>query len=57
VFYLWVNLWLELRDRRRGDLPGALIALIGRSGDSAAQFNEVSSYIRAVANQGGLELY
>jgi hypothetical protein len=56
VFYRWVNLWLGLRERRGDGLPGALIALIGRCGDSGAGFDEMASYFHAVAQQGELEL-
>ena len=52
-FYLWVNLWLQ----QRFGSPGALVALLGTSGDLGPVPNETRSYLHAVASQGGLELF
>jgi hypothetical protein len=51
-FYLWVNSWLQQRD----GLPGALIALVGTSGEPGPAFIEIRSYLHAVAGQGRMEL-
>jgi hypothetical protein len=51
-FYLWVNLWLQ----QRNGLPGALIALVGTTGDSGTGAMETRSYLHAVASQAHLEL-
>jgi hypothetical protein len=51
-FYLWVNLWLQ----QRNGLPGALITLVGTTGDSGVASIETRSYLHAVASQGHLEL-
>jgi len=52
-FYLWVNLWLQ----QRVGLPGALVVLLGTSGDWGPAHNETRSYLHAVASQGRLELF
>jgi hypothetical protein len=52
-FYLWVNLWLQ----QRFGLPGALVVLLGTSGDLGSAYNETRSYLHAVASQGRLELF
>jgi hypothetical protein len=52
-FYLWVNLWLQQRCGR----PGALVVLLGTSGDVGPACNENRSYLHAVASQGRLELF
>jgi hypothetical protein len=52
-FYLWVNLWLQ----QRCGQPGALVVLLGTSGDVGLACNENRSYLHAVASQGGLELF
>jgi hypothetical protein len=52
-FYLWVNLWLQQRCGR----PGALVVLLGTTGDVGPACNEIRSYLHAVASQGGLELF
>jgi len=52
-FYLWVNLWLQ----QRFGLPGALVVLLGTSGDWGPAHNETRSYLHAVASQGRLELF
>ena len=52
-FYLWVNLWLQHRCGR----PGALVVLLGTSGDVGPACNENRSYLHAVASQGRLELF
>jgi hypothetical protein len=52
-FYLWVNLWLQMR---RG-LPGALVGLLGTSVDANSAANETRRYLHAVASQGGLRLF
>ena len=51
-FYLWVNLWLQ----QRFGLPGALVVLLGTSGDWGPAYNEARSYLHAVASQGRLDL-
>jgi len=52
-FYLWVNLWLQ----QRGGRPGALVVLLGTSGERGPARNESRSYLHAVASQGQLELF
>ena len=52
-FYLWVNFWLQ----QRCGLPGALVVLLGTSGDVGPACSENRSYLHAVASQGGLELF
>ncbi len=52
VFYLWVNLWLQVRS----GLPGALVALVVPGEESHFGVNETRRYLCAVASQGGLEL-
>ncbi len=52
-FYLWVNLWLELR----AGLPGALVALVGTSQDARSEPSDIRGYLQAVARQGGLALF
>jgi len=52
-FYLWVNLWLQVRSGK----PGALIALVGKSGEEGSEWIETRRYLHAVASQGGLELF
>jgi hypothetical protein len=51
VFYLWVNLWLQVRSKR----PGLLIALVVPSEESNVAAMETRRYLCAVADQGGLE--
>lgn len=51
AFYLWVNLWLQVR----AGLPGALVALVVPEDGSTLAVNETRRYLRAVASQGGLE--
>jgi len=52
VFYLWVNLWLQVRS----GFPGALVALVVPVEESNFGANETRRYLCAVASQGGLEL-
>ena len=52
-FYLWVNLWLEMRSVS----SGALVALLGTSGQWSRTHNEVKSYLYAVASQARLSLF
>ena len=52
AFYMWVNLWLQVRSRK----PGALVALVGTSNKRSSEFMETRRYLHAVASQGGLEL-
>ena len=51
-FYLWTNLWLDVRARR----PGALVALLDASQGHTPDFLETRSYLHAVAEQGGLDI-
>jgi len=51
-FYLWTNLWLDVRSRR----PGALVALLDASQGHTPGFLETRSYLHAVAGQGGLDI-
>lgn len=51
VFYLWVNLWLQMR----AGLSGALAALVVPTGESESGAMETRRYLCAVASQGGLE--
>jgi hypothetical protein len=51
-FYLWVNLWLQQRSRR----SGALVGLVGTSGESTAASHETRRYLHALASQGHLDL-
>ena len=52
VFYLWVNLWLQVR----AGLPGSLVALVVPAEEPSFGANETRRYLCAVASQGGLEL-
>jgi hypothetical protein len=52
VFYLWVNLWLQVRS----EFPGALVALVVPGKESRLGANETRRYLHAVAGQGRLEL-
>jgi hypothetical protein len=52
-FYLWVNLWLQVRSGR----PGALVAVVGRTGENSSAWMETRRYLHDVAHQGGLELF
>jgi hypothetical protein len=52
VFYLWVNLWLQVRS----GFPGALVALVVPGEGSNFGANETRRYLCAVASQGALEL-
>ena len=52
AFYLWVNLWLQVRAGK----PGTLIALVGSSGHANPETLETRRYLHAIASQGGLEL-
>ena len=52
-FYLWVNLWLQMRSMT----SGALAALLGTSGQASRAHNEVRSYLHALAGQARLELF
>ena len=50
AFYRWVNVWLQ----QRAGLPGALVALLVRSGESQSGAEEKRNYLCAIAHQGGL---
>jgi hypothetical protein len=52
AFYLWVNLWLQVRS----GLPGALVALVVPTEQSNSGAMETRRYLHAVASQGRLEL-
>jgi len=52
-FYLWVNLWLQVRSGK----PGALVALVDGSSADGSESTEASRYLHAVASQGGLEIF
>jgi hypothetical protein len=52
AFYMWVNLWLQVRSGK----VGALVALVETSTEESAEFMETRRYLHAVASQGGLEL-
>jgi hypothetical protein len=52
AFYLWVNLWLQVRSWR----PGALVALVVPAEGSDRGAGETRRYLCAVASQGGLDL-
>jgi hypothetical protein len=51
-FYLWVNLWLEVRSGR----PGALVTLVVPVEGLDSGSRETRRYLCAVAGQGRLEL-
>jgi hypothetical protein len=51
AFYLWVNLWLEVRSGR----PGALVALVVPAEGSDCGARETRRYLCAVAGQGRLK--
>ena len=53
AFYMWVNLWLQVRSRK----PGALVALVGTSNKRSSEFMETRRYLHAVASQGHLDLF
>ena len=46
-FYVWVNLWWP----HRPEVPGTLVALIGRSEPKAPRAGPVGDYLRVVAQQ------
>jgi hypothetical protein len=52
AFYLWVNLWLQIRSGK----PGALVALVETFTEESPESMETRRYLHAVASQGGLEL-
>jgi hypothetical protein len=52
-FYVWTNLWLLMRSHA----PGALVALVGGSGEAGPAHYETRSYFHALATQGGLDLF
>jgi hypothetical protein len=52
AFYMWVNLWLQVRS----GLPGALVALVTPAEGLEYGSGETRRYLCAVAGQGGLEL-
>ena len=52
TFYLWVNLWLQVRSVR----PGVLVALLVPPEESNSGAIETRRYLHAVASQGRLEL-
>jgi len=52
VFYLWVNLWLQVRSGR----PGALASLVVPNDQPGQRSLETRRYLCAVASQGRLEL-
>ena len=49
-FYLWVNLWLQVR----GERPGTLVSLIAPAADLTLHASETRRYLSAVASQGRL---
>ena len=51
-FYLWVNLWLQVR----AGLPGTLVALLTPSPEVTFGTEETRRYLYAAARQGGLDL-
>ena len=51
TFYLWVNLWLQVRSVR----PGVLVALLVPPEESNSGAIETRRYLHAVASQGRLE--
>ena len=51
-FYLWVNLWLQVRAGR----PGTLVALVVQSPGTNEEANDTRRYFYAAASQGRLEL-
>lgn len=52
-FYVWTNLWLLMRSH----VPGALVALVGGSGEASPAHYETRSYFHALASQGQLDLF
>jgi hypothetical protein len=52
AFYLWVNLWLQVR----AGLPGALVALVAPAEGLDHGSRETRRYLCAVASQGRLDL-
>lgn len=52
AFYMWVNLWLQVRS----GLPGALVALVTPAEGLEYGSEETRRYLCALAGQGGLEL-
>lgn len=52
VFYLWVNLWLQVRSGHQG----ALITCVVPTGDSESGERETRRYLCAVATQGQLQM-
>lgn len=52
TFYLWVNLWLQVR----GGRAGTMFALVAPSEDVTFGVQETRRYLCAAAQQGGLEL-
>jgi hypothetical protein len=52
AFYLWVNLWLQVRAGR----PGTLLALLAPSQEPTLGTQETRRYLYAAARQGGLDL-
>jgi hypothetical protein len=50
---VWIDLWLS----RRGQCPGALVALIDPSGEAGDRLARARDYLDAVARRGGLDFF